>query len=301
VSDYTKTTDFAAKDALASGNPAKVIVGTELDDEFNAIATAIATKANSDTPSYTGTATFEDILIADEFASTNTVVNLFTIRRTSSGTPATGIGAGWDVEVETVAGNEIGAEFEVVTTDVTSGSEDFDFVIKLMAAGAAAAEVIRFTSAGQVILGSGTFDDFLDEDNMASDSASALASQQSIKAYVDSSVAGLSTDLADALAADNATDGNDIVVTAGDVITTDTINETTGASGVTIDSLLVKDGAVSFDSGTNFLDDYEEGTFTPGISDGSNSATLSTALGEYTKIGNTVFFTAEIVVSCMGS
>lgn len=47
MSDYTKTTDFAAKDALASGNPSKAVVGTEIDDEFNAIATAVATKYDS--------------------------------------------------------------------------------------------------------------------------------------------------------------------------------------------------------------------------------------------------------------
>jgi microcystin-dependent protein len=47
MSDYTKSTDFAAKDSLPSGNAAKVIKGTEIDDEFNAIATAVATKADS--------------------------------------------------------------------------------------------------------------------------------------------------------------------------------------------------------------------------------------------------------------
>lgn len=44
MSDYTKTVDFAAKDALASGNPAKAAKGTEVDTEFDNIATAIATK-----------------------------------------------------------------------------------------------------------------------------------------------------------------------------------------------------------------------------------------------------------------
>jgi hypothetical protein len=47
MSDYTKTTDFAAKDALASGNANKVIKGTEFDDEFNALETAIASKYDS--------------------------------------------------------------------------------------------------------------------------------------------------------------------------------------------------------------------------------------------------------------
>lgn len=44
MTDYTKTTDFAAKDSLPSGTPAKVVKGTEIDDEFQAIETAIATK-----------------------------------------------------------------------------------------------------------------------------------------------------------------------------------------------------------------------------------------------------------------
>lgn len=44
---YTKLTDFAVKDALLSGNPAKVIRGVEFDAEFNAIvaADALSTKA----------------------------------------------------------------------------------------------------------------------------------------------------------------------------------------------------------------------------------------------------------------
>lgn len=47
MSDYTKLTNFAVKDGYTTGNPAKVIKGTELDDEFNAIATAVATKVDS--------------------------------------------------------------------------------------------------------------------------------------------------------------------------------------------------------------------------------------------------------------
>jgi hypothetical protein len=55
MSNYTKSTDFAAKDALASGNAAKIVKGTEIDTEFNNIATAIATKADLASPTFTGT------------------------------------------------------------------------------------------------------------------------------------------------------------------------------------------------------------------------------------------------------
>lgn len=47
MSNYIKTTDFAAKDALPSGNPNKVAQGTHVDTEFNNIATAIATKEDT--------------------------------------------------------------------------------------------------------------------------------------------------------------------------------------------------------------------------------------------------------------
>jgi hypothetical protein len=46
MSNYTKTTDFASKDALSSGDANKVIKGTEFGTEFDNIATAVATKAD---------------------------------------------------------------------------------------------------------------------------------------------------------------------------------------------------------------------------------------------------------------
>jgi len=55
VANYTKATNFATKDALLSGNPAKIIKGTEIDDEYNAIAVAVSTKADLNSPTFTGT------------------------------------------------------------------------------------------------------------------------------------------------------------------------------------------------------------------------------------------------------
>ena len=55
MSNYTKTTDFAAKDSLPSGDAGKVIKGTEFETEFDDIATAVATKADLASPTFTGT------------------------------------------------------------------------------------------------------------------------------------------------------------------------------------------------------------------------------------------------------
>jgi hypothetical protein len=57
MSDYTKLTAYDTKDSLTTGDPLKRVKGTELDDEFDAIVTAIATKANLASPSLTGTPT----------------------------------------------------------------------------------------------------------------------------------------------------------------------------------------------------------------------------------------------------
>jgi hypothetical protein len=55
VSQYTKATNFAVKDGYSTGNPAKVVKGTEIDAEFTAIASAVASKADSNSPTLTGT------------------------------------------------------------------------------------------------------------------------------------------------------------------------------------------------------------------------------------------------------
>jgi hypothetical protein len=55
VTDYTKSTNFATKDNLSSGNALKIVKGTEIDTEFNSIATAIATKSDLTSPTFTGT------------------------------------------------------------------------------------------------------------------------------------------------------------------------------------------------------------------------------------------------------
>jgi hypothetical protein len=55
VSNYVQSTNFATKDALSSGDPLKIVKGTEINTEFNNIATAVATKADLVSPTFTGT------------------------------------------------------------------------------------------------------------------------------------------------------------------------------------------------------------------------------------------------------
>lgn len=93
MSNYTKSTNFATKDALSSGNPLKIVKGTEIDTEFNNIQTAIATKADSTSPTFTGTvviptATITTATIATANISAGTITGITDITVADGGTGA---------------------------------------------------------------------------------------------------------------------------------------------------------------------------------------------------------------------
>ena len=57
MSNYTKTTNFLAKDSLPENDSGKIIKGSEFDTEFNALQVAVNTKADSASPALTGVPT----------------------------------------------------------------------------------------------------------------------------------------------------------------------------------------------------------------------------------------------------
>jgi hypothetical protein len=57
MSNYVKSTNFTAKDSLPSGNAGKIVKGTEIDTELTAVASAISSKADLNSPALTGTPT----------------------------------------------------------------------------------------------------------------------------------------------------------------------------------------------------------------------------------------------------
>ncbi len=141
MTDYTKTTNFAAKDSLPSGNANKIVKGTEIDTEFNNIATASATKANIASPTFTGTVT-------------------------------------------------------IPTADINGGAVDATTIGASSASSIVGTTIVANTSIN--IAGDGaTVTGIKDEDDMSSNSATKLATQQSIKAYVDSQVTAQDLDVTD--------------------------------------------------------------------------------------------------------
>ncbi len=67
MSNYTKSTNFATKDNLTPGDPAKIVRGTEIDTEFNNIAIAVASKTDNASAAITGgtISGITDLAVAD--------------------------------------------------------------------------------------------------------------------------------------------------------------------------------------------------------------------------------------------
>ena len=78
MSNYTQSTNFATKDALASGNALKIVKGTEINTEYANIAIAVATKADLASPTFTGTPTLPTGTIATTQSFGNSTTALAT-------------------------------------------------------------------------------------------------------------------------------------------------------------------------------------------------------------------------------
>ena len=114
MSNYTKSTNFTAKDSLPTGDTNKVIRGSEFDTEFNAISVAVATKSDLAGPTFTGTATFDGI------TATGTV-------NFTGGSVTTNIDGG-TIDGVTIGGSSAGAgtfsSLTATTADINAGTVD---------------------------------------------------------------------------------------------------------------------------------------------------------------------------------
>lgn len=133
MSNYTKNTNFSAKDSLPTGDPNKIILGSLFDSEFDEIAVAIASKEDAANKnqnngyagldssgklptSLFGNATVPDAALSSNVPLKNAASNSFTGNVTVGGT-ISGSGAGITGVVHTT-GNEIIGGLKRFTTPV---------------------------------------------------------------------------------------------------------------------------------------------------------------------------------------
>jgi hypothetical protein len=115
MANYVKATNFYTKDALLTGNPNKIIKGAEIDAEYNAIATAVASKADTTSPTFTGTP------VAPTASAGNNTTQLATTAfvTTAVGTPGTM--AAQNANAVAITGGTVVATFTGNLTGNTAG------------------------------------------------------------------------------------------------------------------------------------------------------------------------------------
>ena len=186
------STDAANKAYVDSTSASAVTGGTNaVSGTTGAFSSNVTVSGNLTVSGTTTTVNSETVSMAD---------NLFIINSNATGTPTEN--GGFEVE----RGDSLNVQFLWNETDDrwSVGAQDFHAGGEIIAAGGITAADITVTGTltgavtgnvnGNVTGSAGTVTSIashlLDEDNMASDSATKVPSQQSVKAYVDSSVAG---------------------------------------------------------------------------------------------------------------
>jgi len=168
VSQYTKSTNFATKDNLPTGDPLKIVKGTEIDTEYNNIATAIATKTDNASAAITGGTIvgITDLAIADggTGASTATAaLNNLLPSQTSAANKylqSDGTNASWDAV--TLSTSDITGTLAVANggTGVTSSTGTGSVVLSnsptLVTPTLGAASATSLSVSGSVTLSGGT-------------------------------------------------------------------------------------------------------------------------------------------------
>ncbi len=277
MANYTKIVDYAAKDALNTGDPVKLVKGTELGAEYDAISVAIATKANTASPAFTGVSSFAVGAVGAPsiYMTGYATTGWYNIGANNWGFAVSG------AKVLDIASTGLSVTGQVSAT-LSSGSGHMGTFTHSSTTGYAA---LGFTNNAGNNLSVGV------------GGATAAGWSQGLGAV------GTTTNVDLVLGVNNSTvarlSSTGLAVTGTTSTTTGMAvgGATAGAGGIAFPATAVAVADV------NTLDDYEEGTWTPGISfgGGTTGITYVSQQGSYTKIGNRVFCSCRVELSSKGS
>jgi hypothetical protein len=160
MSDYIKATNFATKDTLLTGNPNKIIKGTEIDTEFNAVASAVASKSDINSPTFTGvpaaptaaaatntTQLATTAFVFNERTNTSTLTNK-TLTSPTINTPT--------INTPTISGGSISDITDLSVADGGTGASSFTANNILLGNGTSTFQTVAPGNSGNTLISNGT-------------------------------------------------------------------------------------------------------------------------------------------------
>jgi hypothetical protein len=154
MTDYVKATNFFVKDSLLVGNPDKIVKGSEIDTEFNNIATAVSSKANYASPNLTGLPTAPTAA-----AGTNTsqlATTAFVKSAVDSNSANVNITGGTIDNVDITGGTIVDLDTPLAVNSGGTGKNTLALNNVLLGNGTAAVQEVAPGASGNVLKSDGT-------------------------------------------------------------------------------------------------------------------------------------------------
>jgi hypothetical protein len=153
MSDYTKNTNFATKDTLPSGNSGKIVKGTEIDTEFNAIASAITSKADKASPTFTGTPSAPT---ATAGSNTTQLANTAYVKQEITALGTIGTMAAQAASAVAITGGTITGITDITVADGGTGRSTLAANEVLLGNGTSGINSVAPSTSGNVLTSNGT-------------------------------------------------------------------------------------------------------------------------------------------------
>ena len=160
MADYNKATNFTAKDGLPTGNAGKIVKGAEIDTELTAVSNAIASKADINSPTFTGTPaaptasagtnTTQVATTAHVFAERTNIATLTnkTLTSPTINTPT--------ISTPTITGGTITGITDLTVADGGTGASTLAANAVLLGNGTSALQTVAPSTAGNLLTSNGT-------------------------------------------------------------------------------------------------------------------------------------------------
>jgi hypothetical protein len=160
MSSYVKATNFATKDTLTSGDSNKIVKGTEIDNEFNAIAGAVSSKADIASPTFTGTPAAPTATAGSNTTQLATTAHVFA-ERTNTATLTNKTLTSPTINTPTIStpaitGGTITGITDLTVADGGTGSSTLVANAVLLGNGTSALQTVAPSTTGNLLTSNGT-------------------------------------------------------------------------------------------------------------------------------------------------